>query len=102
MRQPTSINELRDTVDQAVFEFASLAVCVQEDIDNELCDYSREFEEMSRSLTELKESLASTDEYQNANGLAIMRRATQLRTIIPFYSMIVSLDKACKDGVTRA
>ena len=87
-------------IDQAVFEFKELAVCAVEDLEDELHDYSAEFEAMAKSLEELKEQLSIEGENVLGKGLKFMQRAIQLRQIIPFFNLIEVIDNACRQGVT--
>ena len=86
-------------IDQAIFEFKELAICSVEDLEDELYDYATEFEAMAKSLEELKEQLTTEGENVLGKGLNFMQRAIQLRQIIPFFSLIESIDNACRQGV---
>ncbi len=94
-----SVAQLKDAVGQAIFEFEELSLCVQEDLDDELYDYSGTFQAMAAELSRLLEELNECDEYSDREGLGIMPRVTQLRSIIPFYALVRSIDSACRLGV---
>ncbi len=94
-----SITELKGAVEQAIFEFEELSVCVQEDLDDELYDYASTFQAMAQKLRPLLDELNDRVEYADQQGLAIMPQVMQLRTIIPFFSLIEAIDAACRQGV---
>ena len=97
-----NIIELYNAIDEVIFEFEELIICADEDIDDELHDYISEFEEMANSFRKLLEEIEGLTEYSNPHGLAIMQRSRQLRSIIPFYQLINSIDAACRQGVRKA
>ncbi len=97
-----NIIELYNAIHEAIFEFEELIICANEDIDDELHDYISEFEQMAESLRKLSDEIEYTTEYSNPQGLAIMRRSRQLRSILPFYQLLNSIDIACRQGVRGA
>ena len=99
MEPVRSLVQLSEAVEQAIFEFEDLARCVQEDLDDELHDFADEFESMTQQLKQLQSELTGRLEYANSRGLAFMPRVHQLRTVIPFYLLIKTIDTACRQGV---
>ncbi len=100
MLPPTNIKALADMIEQAIFEFDELATCAKEDLDDEMYDFAPEFRAMSRSLSALHHQVIGKVAFVDSRGLAFMRRAQQIRFVIPFFGLIQAIDEACRKGVS--
>lgn len=99
-RAPDTVSELADLVDEVASEFADLARCSEEDIEDELHDYAFEFDGMAQDLRRLRGELTGADAFCQRDGLRFMHRARTLRALIPFYHLVEIIDGACRAGVT--
>jgi hypothetical protein len=102
MQPLKSVSELTNAIDQAVFEFEELSICVEEDLEDELYDYAEEFRNMAKSLQSLQNRLEGESDFSDVRGLDFMQRARQLRPIIPFFSLVELVDAACRNGVKES
>ena len=96
-----SVDALTKLIAEAIFEFDELAICAEEDLDDELHDFAPEFRAMGSSLKNLHKRVCGRVEFIDRRGLDFMRRARQIRYLIPFFSLIQAIDIACKKGVSE-
>jgi hypothetical protein len=89
LRLPQAREVFVALVDQAIYEMEELAVCADEDYDDEMADLVPSFRGLAQALTELKVS-ASSAEHQFADGhdLKFMPLARRYRHVIPFFSLL--------------
>ncbi len=99
MRTPQTVTEFASLIEQAVFEFEDLTRCAVEDMDDETGAYVFDFENMTIAMRELQSEVSGKSDYRNEQGFKYMSRVKMIRSLIPFYQLIVAIDVACKQGV---
>ncbi len=87
-------SKLRNLLEQAKFEIEELSLSAQEDLDDELYDYSGVFEAMAKSLQMLLTVLQGSGEFSDREGLQVIPQVNQLRLIVPIYPLIAVIDSA--------
>ena len=103
MYPATTVSEYVDLLDQAIYELSDLAVCAEEDLDDELTDFVPIFEAMRASLMTLREELATHCKFAGrGQDLEIMPRVQQLRPFIPFYSLLAAINKIYRCGLAES
>ncbi len=81
-------------LDQAIFEFEELSLCIQEDLDDELYGHASVFEAMVKTLQVLLKDLQGRGEFSDRIELQIIPQVNQLHLIIPFCLLVAAIDSA--------
>ena len=101
MLTPSKVEALVDLIEQPIFEFDKLATSAEDGLDDKLYDFAPEFRAMSRSLGAWHHQIVGKVAFVESRGLAFMRRAQQIRCIVPFFDLMQAIDGACRKGVSR-
>ena len=100
---PKTVSELSTLVDEAIFETQELVCWVEDEMDDHVSDLLPVFETIKRDLCELKICLDDGAAGRKMGGthddLPFMRPARTYRRFIPFYSMLVVINRAYSEGL---
>lgn len=93
---PCSLAEYVDLVDQAILEMRDLALCAEDDMDDEMSDLIPTFNAIEHALCELKGQRITCEPSED---LPFMRLARTYRHVIPFFFMLDAINQAHRNGV---
>lgn len=99
MRPPQSVAEFLDLVDQAIFEMDELAICANEDLDDETADLVQPFRSISGGLRQLHEQVGrGNHQFADGGDLPFMPLVRKYRHVIPIYRLLDLLNQAHRQG----
>lgn len=88
-----------DLVDQAIFEMDELAICAEEDLDDEMVDLVQPFRSISHRLRQLHEQVEQgKHQFADGNDLPFMPLVRTYRHVIPIYQLFDLLNQAHRRG----
>ncbi|GMQ89988.1 MAG: hypothetical protein BMS9Abin10_0328 [Gammaproteobacteria bacterium] len=102
MREPKTLQEYIDLVDQAVFEVGDLLACADDegDGDYQLSQLRPIYEQLETELKKLQADIASGQHSGLGAGsdLLFMPLATRSKRAIPFYDLLETLNNVHRSG----
>ncbi len=99
MRPPQTVAEFLDLVDQAIFEMDELAICAEEDLDDEMADLAQPFASISHRLRQLHQQVEQgKHQFADGNDLPFMPLVRTYRHVIPIYQLFTLLNQAHRRG----
>ncbi len=100
MRPPPTVAEFLDLADQAIFEMDELAVCAEEDMDDEMADLVQTFRALSHQLRQLHDRVdRGTHQFADGEDLPFMGLVRRYRRVIPIYQIFDLLNQAHRQGI---
>jgi hypothetical protein len=99
VRPPQTVAEFLNLVDEAIFEMDELAICAEEDLDDEMTDLVQPFRSISHELRRLHEQVKQgKHQFADGNDLPVMPLVRRYRHVIPIYQLLDLLNQAHRQG----
>lgn len=95
---PTTAVAYRKLIEDAAFEMQDLERCAEDDMDDELSDLIPAFKAIGQALSDIVDGKAAA--VPSGNDLPFMSLAQTYRHVIPVYSMLDSINRAHRGGMT--
>lgn len=99
MRIPATQAEFLAPLVETIDELEALALCAEQDLDDETADLNTTFRAVAQPLRELGGQIDSgAGVATDAGDLACMRLARTCRPVIPFFPLLDSLNRMYQQG----